>query len=295
MNSNFRPMSLSEGVLIDTLTKRKNSKLNLPDFYVKLDDEENNNPNTNNNIGLDLTIQNKINITNTQTNTIQTIKIKSNPNSKTDLTQETIINNLNVNISYNEENIIISTIKKIIPSEKTLVYMLKKLFMFMFHLTLISIFEIFFFFMIVSVFENKAIVNLVMDFFKKVPSMCENLTIPEKINFTMLFDSLANKTKIINSATISKLERQSFNNKLYFNAWMYFLIIVAIDIALLGVKFYYKIKINFKKILIENMVMILILGLYEYMFFKSIILIYQNISQQELVANIVGEFTMCFI
>lgn len=290
MNNNFRPISLSEGVLLEHSSKRNFSKSNISDFYVKFEDDENvNSQSINQTVKLDLTINNSQN---------STIKIKSNHNSTNDLTKQTIINNMNVSVNYNTENTIKNKIntnlKKLIPSEKSLIYMLKKLFMFMFHLTLISIFEIFFFFALVSVYENKAILGLIMDFFKRVPAMCSSLTVEQKINFTIGFDTFANRTKIIDDSIIAKISRNKFNNKLYFNAWMYFLIIVAIDIVLLGIKFYYKIKINFKKILIENLFMILILALYEYMFFKSIILIYQNISQPELISNIVSKFNMCF-
>ena len=41
--------------------------------------------------------------------------------------------------------------------------------------------------------------------------------------------------------------------------------------------------------------MILILAIYEYMFFKSIIFLYQNISQNELVNLIVKEFDTCLV
>ena len=85
------------------------------------------------------------------------------------------------------------------------------------------------------------------------------------------------------------------NDNLFVNAWMYFLIIIGIDIVLLLIKFYYKIKINFKKIILENITMILILGIYEYIFFKSIILLYQNISKNELIKLIVGQFDTCLI
>ena len=41
--------------------------------------------------------------------------------------------------------------------------------------------------------------------------------------------------------------------------------------------------------------MILILAIYEYIFFKSIVLLYKNISQNELIKIIVDEFNSCLI
>lgn len=186
-------------------------------------------------------------------------------------------------------------IKKIIPCNNTLIYCLKKLFMFMFHLTLISIFEIIFFFKIVSLYENEAIIDIIINFFSDVPNICNTMSITQKESFTIMFESLVNISEINNKANVSRIERKIFNNKLFISAWTYFLIIIGIDIFLILVKIYYKIKINFKKIIFENVCMILILAIYEYFFFKSIILLYQNISQNELVNLIVNEFNTCLI
>jgi hypothetical protein len=178
--------------------------------------------------------------------------------------------------------------------KKKMSYILKKIFMFMFHLSLISIFEIVFFFSIVSVYENEAIIGIIVNFFSGVPNMCNSFSVDQKEYFTSMFNSMINSTQIINDADSSYTNRKIFNNKLFTNAWMYFLIIAGIDIFLLLIKIYYKIKIKFKKIIMENIMMISILAIYEYLFFKSIILLYQNISQNELLQLIITNFDTCF-
>lgn len=173
--------------------------------------------------------------------------------------------------------------------------LLKKLIMFMTHLSLISIFEIFFFFSIVSIYENKAIIEIIAVFFSKITKKCDELNIIQKEEITYIFNALVNTTLINHNAYISKKHRLEFDNNLYKNAWLYFIIIFSIDLVLLIIKFFCKIKINLYKILIENLMMIIILGIYEYMFFKIIILPYQNISHNELLKIIINHFDSCLI
>jgi hypothetical protein len=228
-------------------------------------------------------------------------ELDSKPNSRLNLESELELTILcesdtqkTIKTSISKTNNFCLLIKnKFIPSHNTLINCLKKIFMFMFHLSLISIFEIIFFFTIVSVYENDAIIKIIINFFKDIPTICNQLDIQQKINFTNIFNSLVNVTEIDNNANKSYAERIHFNNKLYINAWMYFLAIISIDLILLFVKCYYKIKINFNKIIFDNILMISILAIYEYIFFKSIILFYQNISKQELIKSIVQQFTSC--
>jgi hypothetical protein len=186
-------------------------------------------------------------------------------------------------------------IQKIIPTKNMLIYLFKKIFTFTVHLSLICLFETFFFFSIVSVYENNAIIKIISKFFNKIPNICKNFTTNQKIDFTNFFNSFINITQIDNKANLSSHIRKKFNNTLLLNAWMYFLSIIIFIFILLLIKIYYKIKINFKKIIFENLIMILILAIYEYAFFKSIILLYQNISEGELIKIIINQFHFCLI
>ena len=300
MNNIFRPISLSEGFINekrDTLL-RKFSKNNLNDIYIKLEEDcekviDNHETKYSLNDNLSENTQKYM-----KPLYIDNINISVDNHSREHNYQQLINKNDSVNEHKTKNVINIWTnflYKKLTPSKNMLIYFLKKLFMFMFHLSLISIFEIIFFFTIVSVYENKAIVGIIVNFFSGVPNMCNNMSLNQKEYFTNVFDSVINVTQITNDANISRINRKIFNNKLFVNAWMYFLIIIGIDILLILIKIYYKIKINFKKIILENIVMILILAIYEYMFFKTIIFLYENISQDELVSLIVKEFDTCLI
>lgn len=308
MNNNFRPLSLSEGFIFEknNTLLRKFSKNDLTEIYVKLEDEDKINSlnyflyNTSesqekNDDEKDIYINE--NIVYRKSFNIEQDRIKSySPINYVILVNE---NNDELNNYIAENNINnykwSNKIKKLIPSKKKLVYALKKLFMFMIHLSLISIFEIIFFFSIVSIYENEAITGVIINFFNNVPTLCQNFDYEEKMNFTQVFNLLVNTTQIDMKANESAINRKDFNHRLFVNAWMYFLIIIGIDIVLFVIKCLYKIKINFKKIFLENLVMIFILAIYEYMFFTSIILLYKNISQNELIKLIVQQFNMCLV
>ncbi len=282
MNNSFRPLSLSEGFIFEknNTLLRKFSKNDLTDIYIKLDEEDElNRP------------KSKFNSPNNIESDEQEYFLNENTNYKK-------VFNIENDEQKNEiKNISIwsNKIKSFMPDKKKRIYLLKKLFMFMIHLSLISIFETIFFFYIVSKYENEAITGVIINFFKGIPNFCYNLNHGEKTNFTQVFNSLVNITQIDAKANYSTLNRKLFNDKLFVNAWLYFLIIVGIDIVLFVIKFLYKIKINFKKIFLENFGMIIILGIYEYIFFQSIILLYENISQNELIKLIVGQFYTCLV
>lgn len=187
----------------------------------------------------------------------------------------------------NNQKFNISKYKKIIK------YVFKRLLMFMIHLGLISLFEIIFFFKIVSQYENQAILNLIGGFFNNQQENCQLLNSTQKAIFTEVFSYLFNVTEINNNSLESYNNRKSYNYELYLKSWYYFIAIVLINIFLMIVKFYYKIKINLKKICMDNLFMIIILGIYEYIFLKSIILQYNTISGNEVIKFISDKYTSC--
>lgn len=299
MNNNFRPISLSEGFIFEknNTLLRKFSKNDLTDIYIRIDENDEldsphkklNSPTWYRNNYFEK--ENNFLENKETTEYVKPLFIEKSPIKYSVLIDEEVAEK----IHENKIKKCINRMNKFIPNKNILVCILKKLFMFMIHLTLISIFEIIFFFSIVSTYENKAITSVIVSFFNSVPSYCNELNYQEKFNFTNIFNLLVNTTQININSNYSADERKSFNNTLFVNAWMYFLVIIGIDIFLFIVKYIYKIKINLKKIILDNFGMIIILAIYEYMFFKSIILLYENISKNELIKLMVGQFNTCLI
>lgn len=195
-------------------------------------------------------------------------------------------------------------------------YIFKRLTMFIMHLSLISLFEIIFFFKIVVTFENSSFTGLIDNLASPLINVCKNLNSTEKILFTNIINSLINSTNINNDSYTSQKIRTINNNHLLALAWIYFGIITTISIitsilSLCNISFLtkeivineineplilmnnikiYKKHINIIKIIIDNIIMIFILGLYEYLFFKTIILKYLPISNNELIKYLFDKF-----
>jgi hypothetical protein len=200
-------------------------------------------------------------------------------------------------------------------------YIFKRLTMFIMHLSLISLFEIIFFFTIVVTFENNSFTGLIDNLASPLINVCQKLNSTEKLVLTDIIKSFINITNINNDAYISQQSRIINNNHLLALAWVYFGIITAISLitsilSLCNLSFLtkeivineineplilmnnikiFKKHINIIKIIIDNIIMIIILGLYEYLFFKTIILKYLPISNNELIKYLFDKFNTCFV
>lgn len=196
-------------------------------------------------------------------------------------------------IVFNIEND--DTFFKKIKKNKYIKSIIKKLLIFLIHLNLIALFETLFFIFIVSKHEETAIYNVINSYSNNILTLCDNLNVTEKIYMSNLFNYTYEYNQLKNLSNISYEIRSLHNNKLFNLAWTYFFIISSINCFLLFIKCILKLKIKIKKIMCDNLVMIFILAIYEYLFFKNIISNYDNISKNELSKNIYDQFNTCFI
>jgi hypothetical protein len=198
-------------------------------------------------------------------------------------------------------------------------FIFKRFMMFIMHLSLISIFEIIFFFSVIVSYENLSMTNVVDTFAGILTSKCSNFNNTEKYIFSTIINSFINITEITNDASNSLNQRNIKNNIVLGYAWMYFGIITGISlftiiINFLNFKFFslqnqeltqpliisQDIKLNKKhvnliKIIMDNIIMIILLGLYEYLFFKTVILKYQPISNNELLIYFYNKLDPCLL
>ena len=174
-------------------------------------------------------------------------------------------------------------------------YLFKRMIMITTHLTLIALFEILFFFHFVSKYEDNALIYLVNSFVSNIPNICNSLTLQEKALFTGYFNQYVNITNIEEQSIIAKDNRIIFNNGLDKTSWIYFSIIIGISFLLILIHIIGKIKVSLRKIIIDNVLMIIILGIFEYVFFTRIIMIYQNISLEELEVIIINSLNLCLV
>lgn len=155
----------------------------------------------------------------------------------------------------------------------------------LFHITLISIFETLFYFLYVSSLEDNGIEMTVNTFIDGVVNSCENITSLEIQIIDDLLEPYINGTELIIQGNVVESDRVRFNNGISNRAWGYVGGVIGLFIlAVVYVKIR-KIAIKWKVVVLENLVMVLMLALYELMFFNTIVYSYHPISTEEIERN----------
>lgn len=161
-----------------------------------------------------------------------------------------------------------------------------KLLGFIFHLVLISVFELLFFNYYIIQYENNALISLSNSLINPIITSCQKLSNTSKIIVDGFINIFVNETTITNVALSDYNTRLIFNNKLFIQSIMYSSGVILVFLLLLSLNCYFRIKINYLVIILDNLVMICILGIYEYLFFKNIVFSYAMMSPNELIKNI---------
>jgi len=204
------------------------------------------------------------------------------------INQPTITNNGNLQVVPNEQQY-----SQHCKYEKTIVSITIKL---LFHITLISIFETIFFFLYVSTLENNGIETTVNTFINGAANGCKNLT---QIQIQIINDLLTpfiNATQVINAGNNESVVRAAYNTTILNQAWAYVGGLSGLFLLLFGYVRARKIEIKWKAIILENLAMVLLLALYEFMFFETIIYPYQPITASEIERNAIQKLqTTCGI
>ena len=160
---------------------------------------------------------------------------------------------------------------------------INKLILFFIHLFLIAMFELIFFFNFVTKYEDRALVDVFNQITYQFTSICSTLNQSDKTLIDDFLSMFLNTTKINQDANNSYNIRSIYNNTLLLKAFYYFLFVSVINVLLILLNcIWFRRKINYKTIIIDNLVMITFLGLFEYLFFSTIIFNYQTISPNEL-------------
>ena len=193
--------------------------------------------------------------------------------------QEIINNNLLPDISLN----ILNTLKKKIISIyiKYIKNISNKFLTINLHITIMIIFELYFYFTIVILIEREK-------FLKKINTIFET-TNPLQLNYIQ--EKLVSQIIIENNAVSDKLyqqyiysnevQKQLLEHLLYKSIGMSIMSSIPTFIFTLNAIYHRKI-IEWYWIIIENILMFLLLGIFEYLFFINIVLKYDPITNDEL-------------
>uniref|UniRef100_A0A6C0DI13 Uncharacterized protein n=1 Tax=viral metagenome TaxID=1070528 RepID=A0A6C0DI13_9ZZZZ len=162
------------------------------------------------------------------------------------------------------------------------------------HITLISLFETIFFFQFVSVSEDTGLKSTIDSYVNNILTTCKNWTSEQHIVINDILSVLVNVTQVDENGSIASSNRHAFNSSLHLQSWMYFVGLLSTIIVTGFLGSHASLRIAYKRILVENLIMVTLLGLYEWTFFETIIYNYENISPPEIDQFVVGQLqTTC--
>jgi len=164
--------------------------------------------------------------------------------------------------------------------------MYTKIIGFLFHLVLISIFELLFFNYYIIHYEDNALISLTNQLINPVINSCKSLSNNNKIIVDDFIRIFVNYTIISNNALNDYNSRQVFNHNLYIYSICYSVGVIIVFLLVLISNYFFKQKIDYNMIILDNLIMICILGVYEFIFFNNIIFKYMTISPNELIKMI---------
>jgi hypothetical protein len=160
------------------------------------------------------------------------------------------------------------------------------------HLFLISAFETVFFFTYVAGKEDNGIEGTIDSYYTPIKNSC-----PSWSNTTrwVIYEILSGHEieKITNDGLVSYNSRMKVNTQLLYYSLIASAFFLTILGGVTGVLVYRGVKINWTKTVSENIMMVLLLGLYEYVFFMTIIYNYNSISTNELNSYIANGIYDC--
>ena len=139
------------------------------------------------------------------------------------------------------------------------------------HLMLISLFETLFFWLFVSRSEDTALTSLVNNYVGGILNSCANMTQAQRTVLVDVFNALVNVTAVNQEGAAAAQGRATSNNVLVRNSWLYFGGLSTLLTVLAGVSAVTRRPLPWRHMTVENLGMVILLGLYEWMFFRTIV------------------------
>ena len=158
------------------------------------------------------------------------------------------------------------------------------------HLTLISLFETLFFWSFISKSEDAALINLIDNYTAGLLGKCANLTINQQTIIKEIINIFINQNTVDSAGIAALNQRTAINNVLVRNSWIYVGALLTLFTTLSAVGHLKSYKTEWPLLIGENVALVGLLGLYEWMYFSTIVLQYQAISMPELDKMVLDKF-----
>jgi hypothetical protein len=156
-------------------------------------------------------------------------------------------------------------------------------------LVLIATFELVFFNFYIINYENNSLISLTTQLIQPMLDSCSNLKNMSKIIVDDFINIFINQTIINNNANSDLISRNINNSNLTFLSLVYYTGVLCMFFFLLLINTFLRKKIDYMMIFIDNVIMIVILGVYEYIFFENIIFKYSTMGPNELIKNVINQ------
>jgi hypothetical protein len=161
------------------------------------------------------------------------------------------------------------------------------------HILFISGFETLFYFLYVSRSENAGIKSTIDAYYRPLVESCNSWSNASKEILLDIINYELNRTTIDTDGTTAALTRSKFNTGLLHLSIGYSAICLFI-IGLTSLIIYLKkIQVEWQKLLLEHLAFVIVLALYEYFFYITIIYKYKTVSTPELNQYIVDGLFQC--
>jgi hypothetical protein len=191
-------------------------------------------------------------------------------------------------LSDKQDDIYVQLEDRYTPDSKCLVWTIRSL-SFAFHIFLIGIFESLFFFLFISKSEDKGIQEIIQNYINGILSQCGGWSANQTNTISNMLILFINATQVKTSALDATNGRTSHNATLEIQAWLYVICMFTCICCGAAIARFNKMKIPWQRILIENFIMVALLGVYEFAFFKTIIYNYRSLTVEELNGYIVTQ------
>jgi hypothetical protein len=155
------------------------------------------------------------------------------------------------------------------------------------HICLISLFETLFFFQYVSTSEDDGLLTAITGYVDSVASDCKALPYNITADIRSLVNAMVPLTNLSAAASAAAQARAAYNHTLQAQSWGYFGGLLGVLSILIGFAHCKSYKIHIRRILAENMALVGLLGVYEYVFFRTIVYNYTTLSHAELTWHVI--------
>jgi hypothetical protein len=159
------------------------------------------------------------------------------------------------------------------------------------HLSLIAIFETLFFWHIVAQSEDDALTGLIDSYTSNIVASFSNMTAADKNATAAILNALVNVSAVTVQGSVAAVERAAYNNILLGHSWTYFGAVAGLCALLSAAAPLRRLPIQWRHVVLENLVLVTLLGLYEWMFFHTVVFKYRAVSIDELDSNIISQIS----